>query len=105
MDTEREQGTVHPDVKTRHPNRVPRLRGSCWSRGQCRPWCNLAVTVHEKVAGVASRFPSASIAVTVSVWTPLRSWENVADAVQGAGSPPSRLHWNVACSLAENENA
>ena len=55
-------------------------------------------------AGVGSTFPAASIARTLIVCDALDRLPYVAGEVQGVQAPQSSEHWNVALSVAVNQN-
>src|SRR5436190_460611 len=63
-------------------------------------------TVIERLAGVASALPAASVAKTSNVCDPAASAAGVNGEVQGANAAASTRHWNVAPvgSLEENAN-
>src|SRR6266511_4731011 len=64
-----------------------------------------ALTVNERLAGLASMFPAASWARTSNAWSPLVSGPTVVGDVHAANAPASSLHWKVdPASLDENAN-
>src|SRR5918999_6356387 len=54
-----------------------------------------ATTVQLRLAGVASRLPSASVAKTSNVRGPARSPVYSTPLSQSSSAPPSSEHWNV----------
>jgi hypothetical protein len=60
-------------------------------------------TVHVKLAGVGSTLPTVSVATTENVCEPAANPAYAFGLLQTASAAPSRLHWNVAASVAVNE--